>query len=233
MTATPDTANPLLQELERVHTMLRRDLQICRDLADAALGGVPAADLQAALDQLSSRSLLFQLKVNCLRYCQFVHAHHGAEDTLLFPAVRASAPELGPVIDRLEADHRLVSDLLDQIELTASHLDNAAETSTLHSPETSTLHGTRAGTPDDAGANTLHGAEASQLNSAEARTLHGTEESPRDNAESSPARQRLADALSTLSRHLLEHLDVEEATLGPVFMTWQTWPPNAPTANNP
>jgi hypothetical protein len=28
-----------------------------------------------------------------------------------------------------------------------------------------------------------------------------------------------------LSRHLLEHLDAEEAALGPVFLTWQGWPP--------
>jgi len=53
-----------------------------------------------------------------------------------------------------------------------------------------------------------------------------------DSAEASTARQRLADTLSALSRHLLEHLDVEETTLGPVFMTWQTWPPNVPATTD-
>jgi hemerythrin superfamily protein len=169
MTATRDTANPLLRELERVHDTLRRDLRTCRDLADAALAGVPTAHLRDALDQLGGRSPLFQLKVNCLRYCELVHAHHGAEDASLFPAVRASAPELGAVIDRLEADHRLVSGLLDEIEEAAGTLDDVGSTA---------------------------------------------------------ARQRLADTLTALSRHLLEHLDVEEEALAPVFMTWQSWPPN-------
>lgn len=169
MTATRATSNPLLRELERVHDTLRRDLRTCRDLADAALAGVPTAHLRDALDQLGAHSPLFQLKVNCLRYCELVHAHHGAEDASLFPAVRASAPELGAVIDRLEADHRLVSDLLDRIEAAAAQLDDV---------------------------------------------------------EAATARERLADALTTLSRHLIEHLDVEEEALAPVFMTWQTWPPN-------
>ncbi|HST81294.1 MAG TPA: hemerythrin domain-containing protein [Kineosporiaceae bacterium] len=84
--------------------------------------------LRDALDQLGARSPLFQLKLNCLRYCELVHAHHGAEDRSLFPAVRASAPELSAVIDRLEADHRVVADLLDQIEAIAPQLDSAETT---------------------------------------------------------------------------------------------------------
>jgi hypothetical protein len=169
MTTTPDTANPLLQELRRVHDTLRRDLRTCRDFADAALAGAPATHLRDALDRLGARSPLFRLKLNCLRYCELVHAHHNAEDAELFPVVRAGAPRLGAVIDRLEADHRLVSALLDRIEAAATRLDDA---------------------------------------------------------ETATARQRLADALTALSRHLLEHLDVEEEALAPVFMTWPGWPPN-------
>lgn len=168
MTASPNTANPLLRELQRVHDTLRRDLRTCRDLAAAALAGADTTHLRDALGHLGARGPLFQLKVNCLRYCAFVHAHHGAEDASLFPEVRRSAPHLGAVIDRLEADHRRVSDLLDEIEAAAGALDDAGTTT---------------------------------------------------------ARQRLADALTTLSRHLLEHLDVEENALAPVFLTWQGWPP--------
>ena len=167
MTATPDVTNPLLRELRWVHDMLRRDLRSCRELADAASAGAPAAHLRDDLERLASRSPLFQLKVNCLRYCQLVHAHHGAEDVALFPAVRRSAPDLGAVVDRLEADHRVVSDLLDEVEAAARQLDGA--------------------------------------NSAHART-------------------RLVDALTTLSSHLLDHLDREEEALAPVLLTWTHWP---------
>lgn len=125
MTATPEVTNPLLRELKWVHDMLRRDLRTCRALADAASAGAPAARLRDELGRLASRGPLFQLKVNCLGYCRLVHAHHGGEDAALFPAVRRGAPQLGAVVDRLEADHRIVSDLLDEVEAAASQLDDA------------------------------------------------------------------------------------------------------------
>jgi len=125
MTTTPDLTNPLLQELVAVHDMLRRDLRRCRELADAALAGAPPADLRLELERLASRGPLFQLKATCLGYCRVVHSHHGREDDTLFPAVRRSAPHLGDLVDRLEADHRVVSDLLDQVETAALQLDTA------------------------------------------------------------------------------------------------------------
>ncbi len=35
---------------------------------------------------------------------------------MLFPAIRLKAPELTSDVDRLESDHRTVSDLLDRVE---------------------------------------------------------------------------------------------------------------------
>jgi hemerythrin-like domain-containing protein len=67
---------------------------------------------------------LFQLRANCLGYCQIVHSHHGHEDALLFPAVRRTAPHLSATVDRLEADHRVVSALLDRVEELADGLDD-------------------------------------------------------------------------------------------------------------
>jgi hemerythrin-like domain-containing protein len=46
-----------------------------------------------------------------------VHSHHHLEDVALFPAVRAADPErMNAVVDKLEADHRVVSSLLDEVE---------------------------------------------------------------------------------------------------------------------
>jgi hypothetical protein len=125
MPATRSATNPLVQELARVHDLLRRDLRTCQDLADAALTGASSADLRTAVGRLAARNPHLRLGVDCLRYCQFVHAHHGAENASLFPAVRRSAPHLGTVVDRLEADHRVVSDLLDAVEAAAHQLDGA------------------------------------------------------------------------------------------------------------
>jgi hypothetical protein len=115
-------SDPLLEELRQVHDMLRFDLATCRRLASAAVDGTPDSVVRDGLERLQTRSLLFQLRLNCLSYCQLVHAHHGREDVGLFPAVRRSAPHLGSAVDRLEADHRAVSMLLDEVETSADDL---------------------------------------------------------------------------------------------------------------
>ncbi|HST85184.1 MAG TPA: hemerythrin domain-containing protein [Kineosporiaceae bacterium] len=128
MTTTPDVTNPLLRELVAVHDMLRRDLRTCRELADAALAGTATGHLRHELDRLASRGPLFQLKTTCMSYCQVVHNHHHREDVTLFTAVRRSAPHLDALVDRLEADHRLVSDILDEVEEATSQLDAVDDT---------------------------------------------------------------------------------------------------------
>ena len=102
--------------------MLRRDLERVERLAAEVAGGMDGAALEAELRELKTAGPLWQLKVNCLRYCRIVHLHHGLEDTLLFPALRETDPSIGPVVDRLEADHRRVSDLLDAVEAAAARL---------------------------------------------------------------------------------------------------------------
>lgn len=117
----------LYDELLWVHGMIRRDLETVRGLAGAVTNGAPAADVKGTLDDLKTNGPLWKLKVNCLHYCRFVHSHHGAEDAMLFPALRAANPELAPVVDRLEADHRKVSLLLDDLEEAARSLSAEEE----------------------------------------------------------------------------------------------------------
>jgi hemerythrin-like domain-containing protein len=54
--------------------------------------------------------------VSCLHYCCFVQAHHNAEDREFFDELEETNPAIGPVVDRLKADHRAVSDYLDAVE---------------------------------------------------------------------------------------------------------------------
>jgi Hemerythrin HHE cation binding domain len=102
--------------------MLRRDLERVERLAAEVSEGLDGAALEAELRELKTTGPLWRLKVNCLRYCRFVHAHHGAEDALLFPRLREVDPAADPIVDRLEADHRRVSDLLDAVEAAAARL---------------------------------------------------------------------------------------------------------------
>ena len=123
----PETAQgrAMFEELLWVHSAIRRDLDRVEELAADVGDGLPGEAVREALDELKTNGPLWQLKVNCLRYCRFVHAHHGAEDRLLFPALRASDASVGPVVDRLEADHARVSDLLDAVEAAARALTEA------------------------------------------------------------------------------------------------------------
>jgi hypothetical protein len=122
--STPETdrGRAMFEELLWVHSIIRRDLEIVEKLAADVGAGLPGEAVQDALGELKTTGPLWQLKVNCLRYCRHVHAHHGAEDVLLFPALRGVDPSIGPVVDRLEADHARVSDLLDAVEAAARSL---------------------------------------------------------------------------------------------------------------
>jgi iron-sulfur cluster repair protein YtfE (RIC family) len=164
----PARAAGMADQLRWVHNMLRRDLVAVQQLAASVAEGASRDAIQAGLHNLQSNGPLFQLRVNCLSYCQTVHAHHHIEDVALFPAARRAAPRLTETIDRLEADHRIVSRLLDQVEEHARDLEGGS------------------------------------------------------------TRLALVDALTDLSTTLLTHLELEEATLGPVLQTWSEWPDQAP-----
>lgn len=112
----------LVQELLWIHGILRGDLDTVRRLAGEVLDGREPVDIRQEITNLKTQGPLWQLKVNCLYYCRFVHLHHNGEDAHLFPALRRSNPALEPVVDKLEADHRKVSDILDEVELSADGL---------------------------------------------------------------------------------------------------------------
>jgi Hemerythrin HHE cation binding domain len=112
----------MVAELKWVHGMIRQDLQTVRRLAADVQGGMSGGRVAAGIRSLVAGGPLWQLKINCLQYCRFVHSHHHAESVMLFPALRRANPELGPVIDKLEADHARVSDLLNDVEAAAAEL---------------------------------------------------------------------------------------------------------------
>src|SRR3954465_10852340 len=109
-------ANPpgeaLVEELRWVHGILRSNLATIAALVERINAGAPAAQVQDAIRQLAATSALWTLQVNCLRYCSLVHHHHRLEDVALFPGLRRVNPALCSVVDKLEADHRVVAQYL-------------------------------------------------------------------------------------------------------------------------
>lgn len=118
----------MLQELKAVHNALRHDLAVCEALAEQIAGGANTEYIQEQVQSLSTHGPLWKLRVNCLYYCRFVHTHHHIEDIALFPALRRASSVSGPVVDKLEADHRHIADLLAQISEGAKMLGGADST---------------------------------------------------------------------------------------------------------
>jgi hypothetical protein len=120
----PETARGrmLYQSLLAVHAMIRRDLDTVEQLAAAVLDGLPADGVHEELEALKTNGQLWQFQVNCLRWCGFVHSHHHAEDVMFFDELEETNPAITPVVERLKADHRAVSDYLDAVEAAARAL---------------------------------------------------------------------------------------------------------------
>jgi iron-sulfur cluster repair protein YtfE (RIC family) len=114
------------RQLKLIHQMLRNELTECRELAADVASAAPADAVRERIAEMREHSPLSSLRVNCLYHCRVVHMHHGIEDADMFPALRRSNPELGAVVDRLEADHRAISTLLDEVESSAQNLDDTS-----------------------------------------------------------------------------------------------------------
>lgn len=94
----------LSEQLIYVHQALREQLASLRQEAVGDVGP-DAADAALPEDLLS----------HCLSFCTAIHTHHSGEDDQLLPALRAAAPELAPMVDKLIEDHDLVAGILRRI----------------------------------------------------------------------------------------------------------------------
>jgi len=112
----------MFRELLYIHTLLRRDLQTVRRLANEAREGRSPESILAEVRELQTNSPLWRLKYGCLYYSRFVHTHHTIEDGALFPAVRRLEPSLNRVVDRLEEDHLTVHHITERIAAVAERV---------------------------------------------------------------------------------------------------------------
>src|SRR5262249_24425552 len=99
-----------------------RDLATVHSLAEAIRDGLPPFEAAATIRGLAMSSPLWQMRMNCVRYCRFVEAHHFGETHHLFPHLRRINPDLAAVLDKLDADHVAVAGHLEQVEAAAKAL---------------------------------------------------------------------------------------------------------------
>jgi hypothetical protein len=103
--------------LVEVHDGLRAELTRLRDIVEEVVAGEEQAHrARNAINELTMRQNNWTLGAYCAQYCRFVTGHHGLEDRSVFPHLRRSDPALSPVLDRLESEHLVIHDVLEQLD---------------------------------------------------------------------------------------------------------------------
>ncbi len=105
------------QHLIDVHDHLRGELDQVYDLIDqVAAGTLDAGTARSHINEMTVRQNNWTLGTYCESYCRVVTVHHTIEDQSMFPYLRRRDPRLAPVIDRLQAEHRVIHDVLDGVD---------------------------------------------------------------------------------------------------------------------
>jgi iron-sulfur cluster repair protein YtfE (RIC family) len=105
------------QHLIDVHDHLRAELARVRELVDqVAAGAMDAGAARSHIHTMTLRQNNWTVGTYCESYCRVVTMHHSLEDQAMFPRLRGGDPRLAPVVDRLEAEHRAIHDVLEQVD---------------------------------------------------------------------------------------------------------------------
>jgi hemerythrin-like domain-containing protein len=105
------------RSLVQIHDHLRGELTQIRQAAiEVGAGVLPPAAARDLINRMTMRQNRWTLGSFCAAYCRVVTIHHTIEDTSMFPALAEAAPELDPVLQRLEAEHEVIADVLDRFD---------------------------------------------------------------------------------------------------------------------
>jgi alkanesulfonate monooxygenase SsuD/methylene tetrahydromethanopterin reductase-like flavin-dependent oxidoreductase (luciferase family) len=105
------------QHLIDVHDGLRGELGRLRDLIEqVAQGNVDVGTARSFINKMAIRQNDWTLGAYCAQYCRIVGQHHTLEDRSVFPHLKRRDPGLVPVVDRLEQEHHVIADVLDQVD---------------------------------------------------------------------------------------------------------------------
>ena len=100
-----------------MHDGLRQELDRLLDLiAQVERGDADVAAVRSYLNRMTIRQNHWTLGVFCMSYCRVVAGHHTLEDRSVFPHLRRGDPRLAGVIDRLEAEHDVITELIDRVD---------------------------------------------------------------------------------------------------------------------
>ncbi|TQM57278.1 LLM class flavin-dependent oxidoreductase [Humibacillus xanthopallidus] len=105
------------QHLIDVHDHLRGELAQVRDVIDQVRRGLlSVGQARSVINTMTMRQNSWTLGAYCESYCRIVTGHHTLEDRSIFPHLRRRQPSLTHVIDRLEQEHHVIADVLEQVD---------------------------------------------------------------------------------------------------------------------
>lgn len=105
------------KHLAQVHDHLRSELSQIRELLrQVKQGSVNISRAREAISEMTMRQNNWTLGAYCASYCAIVAGHHGLEDQAIFPHLRRADAGLTPVIDRLEAEHVIIHEVMQDVD---------------------------------------------------------------------------------------------------------------------
>src|SRR5262249_30324951 len=90
-------------------------------------GAATAALARSVLNEMTMRQNNWTLGAYCASYCAVGTQHHHIEDTGIFPHLRGAEPGLAPVIDRLQAEHVVIHDVIEGVDRALVEFINAPD----------------------------------------------------------------------------------------------------------
>ncbi len=103
--------------LVEIHDHLRSELEQVRDLiGQVRAGAMDVAAARSSINRMTMRQNAWSVGAYCESYCRVVTIHHTLEDRRVFPDLRDADPALGPVLDRLSAEHLVIHDVLEAVD---------------------------------------------------------------------------------------------------------------------
>lgn len=105
------------QHLIDVHDALRSELTQLHDvIAQLERGKIDAQAARGHLAKMTVRQNAWTFGAICMQYCRALTGHHTLEDASVFPHLEQRAPELGPVLTCLFAEHEVIAASVDAID---------------------------------------------------------------------------------------------------------------------
>ncbi|MEU8203237.1 LLM class flavin-dependent oxidoreductase [Streptosporangium sp. NPDC049046] len=105
------------RHLVDVHDHLRQELaEIRRLVEEVTSGAMDPGIARSHINTMTMRQNNWTVGAYCESYCRVVTTHHTIEDQSLFPRLRRADPGLVPVVDRLEQEHHVIHEVLEDVD---------------------------------------------------------------------------------------------------------------------